>query len=247
MPGTYCVYKHTCPNGKVYIGLTGRNPKVRFQNGSGYRNNPHFQQAIKKYGWDNIEHSILQSGLDREKAMEAEKAYIAEFQSFDPRFGYNMTYGGESGPKHTEYVKKDISQKLKSYYSTPEHRAEAVKRATGHHHSAETKKKMSEAHKNPNENLREKLRIASAGRKYPNRAGTPHTEQAKKKISETKKGKHFGGTGKASKPVLCIETNIVYESVIAASKSIGKDYTSIYKCCCGKRKQAHGYTWRYAS
>ncbi len=246
MKNSYCVYMHLCPNGKVYIGMTGRDPDIRFQNGNGYRNNPHFNQAIQKYGWDAIQHSILKCGLNREEAMMLEKSYIAEFQSSDPRYGYNMTYGGESGPKLTDYVKQEISRKLKEYYSTPEHKKEAAERATGHRHSAETRKKMSEAHKNPSDEVRAKMRAASTGRKFPNRIRTPHTELTKRKISEAKKGKHFGGIGKKPKAVLCVETGIVYGSAIEASKILGKDYTSIYKCCCGKRKQAHGYTWRYA-
>lgn len=30
------VYKHTSPSGKVYIGITGREPKLRWDNGNGY-------------------------------------------------------------------------------------------------------------------------------------------------------------------------------------------------------------------
>ena len=33
----FIVYKHTSPNGKVYIGITKQNPKQRWGNGSGYR------------------------------------------------------------------------------------------------------------------------------------------------------------------------------------------------------------------
>ena len=31
----YCVYKHTTPSGKIYIGITGQEPHKRFQNGKG--------------------------------------------------------------------------------------------------------------------------------------------------------------------------------------------------------------------
>lgn len=33
----YCVYKHTTPSKKVYIGMTGQDPEKRWRNGSGYK------------------------------------------------------------------------------------------------------------------------------------------------------------------------------------------------------------------
>lgn len=30
MTENYSVYEHICPNGKRYIGITGRNPKIRW-------------------------------------------------------------------------------------------------------------------------------------------------------------------------------------------------------------------------
>lgn len=33
----YSVYKYTAPNGKVYIGITGKDPEKRWLNGRGYR------------------------------------------------------------------------------------------------------------------------------------------------------------------------------------------------------------------
>ena len=247
MDRSYCVYKHTCPNGKVYIGMTGQKPEVRFGRGSGYQNNPHFYRAIKKFGWDQIEHSILQRDLDRETAMAIERELIAEYRSSDRQYGYNMTYGGESGPKLTDYVKKDISEKLKLYYSIPENREKAVRRSTGKHPTEETRRKMSESHKNISESTREKLRSSARGRKYPGRVRSPMADQTKQKISISKKGKHYGGTGRKPKPVLCVETGMIFESSNAAGQFIGKESSSIRKCCCGIRDQAHGYHWRYVS
>ena len=33
----YCVYKHTSPSGKVYVGITKLKPKYRWNNGKGYK------------------------------------------------------------------------------------------------------------------------------------------------------------------------------------------------------------------
>jgi hypothetical protein len=101
MDNTCCVYKHTAPNGKVYIGITKKKPEERWLNGRGYIGNQHFYNAIKKYGWANIKHEILCRGQTREQACELEKEYIALFDSANPKHGYNKTYGGEIGSKPT--------------------------------------------------------------------------------------------------------------------------------------------------
>ena len=36
MENTYCVYIHTAPNGKMYIGQTSQKPEARWNNGRGY-------------------------------------------------------------------------------------------------------------------------------------------------------------------------------------------------------------------
>lgn len=110
MENNYCVYKHTTPSGKVYIGLTSRPPKERWKGGYGYKkSNPHFWSAIQKYGWDNIKHEILLSGLSKQQASEFEKMYICLYNSADRRYGYNKTYGGENGAKPTEETISKIS------------------------------------------------------------------------------------------------------------------------------------------
>ena len=89
----YCVYKHTTPNNKVYIGMTGVNPLQRWSNGEGYAGQPKFYKAILKYGWDNIRHEIVYSGLTMEEACEKEKEQIEKYGSV--RNGYNCSTGGE--------------------------------------------------------------------------------------------------------------------------------------------------------
>lgn len=90
----YCVYKHTTPSGKVYIGLTGKDPSTRWNNGNGY-NTQTFGHAVKKYGWNNIKSEILETNLTREEASTKEVDYILKYQSNDSCYGYNLTNGGE--------------------------------------------------------------------------------------------------------------------------------------------------------
>lgn len=91
----YTVYKHTAPNGKVYIGITSLEPERRWNKGRGYQRNYHFFNAILKYGWDNIEHSILHRGLAQSDAQIIEAQLIAQYHSDNPQYGYNNTVGGE--------------------------------------------------------------------------------------------------------------------------------------------------------
>lgn len=65
MEDKYCVYKHTAPNRKVYIGITRQRPEKRWVNGKGYLSNNYFTNAIKKYGWDKFKHEVLIDGIKR--------------------------------------------------------------------------------------------------------------------------------------------------------------------------------------
>lgn len=102
----YCVYKHTSPSGKVYIGITCQLPEDRWQGGLGYRRNAYFFRAILKYGWANFAHEILHSGLSKDEACAAEVALIAAYRSNEKAYGYNITSGGEMFKHSPESIKK---------------------------------------------------------------------------------------------------------------------------------------------
>ena len=243
----YLVYKHTSPSGKVYIGITVQEVKKRWQNGNGYQRNPHFWSAIQKYGWDNFEHEVLLTGLSKQEAAEEEKRLIKEINATDPLIGYNMTFGGDFGVKHTDEVKKRISQKLIEYYSNDSARQHNSIMHIGKKHSEETRRKMSETHRaNMTEEIRKRMGDAHRGLKYPNRQGHKQTEETKQKISYAKIGKHYGGNGKKPRPVLCVDTGVVYESAVIAAKENGCGFGSIYNACNGLSKKAHGLSWQYA-
>ena len=70
--------------------------------------------------------------------------------------------------------------------------------------------------------------------------GKEKTEEHKKHLSEARKGKNI----KLHK-LLCIETNIIYESIYEASHKTNICGSNIYRCCIGERKSAGGYHWEY--
>lgn len=244
MENTYCVYKHTAPNGKVYIGITCRDPEIRWRkDGSGYQTSPHFYSAIQKYGWDNIKHEILETGLSKEKACAEEKRLIAEFNSCDRACGYNQTYGGETGPKITEEIKKRISDSNIRHFSDVSIRNQISKRMVGMKRSEETRRKVSAAKK---------------GKKLP-----PFSDEHKRKISEYAKKRYLDEQSrdwqkkgiedakKKSKPVIQYSLDFTeiqtFESIKQAERMTGAKCGNISKCCNGKTKTAGGYIWRYAS
>lgn len=103
---SYCVYKHTSPSGKAYVGITRQRPEDRWQGGLGYRHNDYFFRAILKYGWENFTHEILHAGLDKETACAIESEIIQAEMYNDKRFGYNITNGGETFRHSPESIQK---------------------------------------------------------------------------------------------------------------------------------------------
>lgn len=132
MKKNYTVYKHIAPNGKIYIGQTGqKNPKRRWRRGEGYKPNAHFYNAIQKYGWDNIEHEIVATGLTKKEADWLEKYLIAFYETTDRTKGYNNTKGGDGSFEMTDEVKRKMSEAKLGVKKSDEHRkhlSEAHKR-----------------------------------------------------------------------------------------------------------------------
>lgn len=99
-------------NLKRYVGITSREKaEHRWQNGYGYKENTHFSNAVRKYGWDNFEHIVLISGITEVKAKELEKFYIDFWHTQDRNYGYNMTSGGDGTPNYhpSEETRKKLS------------------------------------------------------------------------------------------------------------------------------------------
>ena len=74
----WCVYKHTFPCGKSYIGITSKPPEERWDDGFGYETQRRLFAEIVRSGWENIEHEVLREGLDEAKARKIETNLIRE-------------------------------------------------------------------------------------------------------------------------------------------------------------------------
>ena len=97
MENGYTVYRHICPNNKMYIGITRKKPEDRFLNGQGYFDNKKFYKDIKKYGWDNIKHEILFENLSRKLALCIESIYIVFYNTCNECNGYNSREYSSNG------------------------------------------------------------------------------------------------------------------------------------------------------
>lgn len=105
----FCVYKHTSPSGKCYIGITTYSVKRRWKNGKGYPNNPYFTGAIKKYGWKNITHEILYTNISEIEAKTIEKNLIRYYKNNG--LSYNITDGGD-GHLGCSWIPSEETKKL---------------------------------------------------------------------------------------------------------------------------------------
>lgn len=94
----YSVYVHTVMNNnKKYVGQCVGDPKDRWGS-SGHRYKGQlFYRAIAKYGWQNIQHEVVATGLTLQEADALEKELIAKYRTTDRQYGYNIAIGGRDG------------------------------------------------------------------------------------------------------------------------------------------------------
>lgn len=85
----YTVYRHLFPNGKTYIGITRQTPEDRWQDGFGYQKNRKMFGDIVRFGWNNIEHQVLASGLSYGDAMAMERNLISGYGKDARSITYN--------------------------------------------------------------------------------------------------------------------------------------------------------------
>lgn len=250
MEKTYYVYKHTTPDGRIYIGITCQNTvEDRWEGGTGYRGQ-YFNEGIQEFGWDNIEHKVLIHGLTKEQAERWEIKLIKHYNSNDESYGYNKTRGGYKGiTTHSQKSRLLISKNNGRWH-------------LGKEIPEKTRKKISKSH---NKNKKSVRCIETgiiyescheAGRKTNTSVGhiitvckgnTPrkiaggyHWEYTDKKYSETKQYVQV-----KPRKVMCIETNTTYDSIMEASRKTGINRCCISDCIRGKQITAGTYHWKY--
>ncbi|ADG36121.1 putative Seg-like homing DNA endonuclease [Acinetobacter phage Acj61] len=169
----YTVYKVTNSiNGKIYIGAH----KTHDVNDSYLGSGRLILKAIAKHGTENFSKEILHVFETEQEMFDAESELVTEeFVKLDTN--YNIDLGGKGGGARSEEVRKKIAESMRIV-------------ATGKTHSAESKAKMSVAHKGKKLSNATKLKISKAtkGFKMPEEdvkrraellRGIPRSESAK--------------------------------------------------------------------
>jgi group I intron endonuclease len=165
-------------NDKYYIGQTSREFNVRIKahicEARTNKDNMIFHKALRKYGVENFEWSVLCECDNKEELNKKEECYIKEYNSVVPH-GYNLTYGGEGcvGYKHSDEHKKYISKIGKGRKHTEE--------ARKHMSEGQKGKKMPEAYKE----LRSEQMKGENNFFY----GKTHTLETKEKLRKINLGK----------------------------------------------------------
>ena len=226
---TWCVYCHTNKiNGKKYFGITCKKPEQRWKNGNAYKAQPVFGRAISKYTWNGFLHEIVADNLTQNEAKQKEIELIALYKTNCFRYT-NPSYGYNcTDGGDTSYIA-----------------------------SEETKQKMSASHRGiplseKTKQTMSKVRTGEGNSFY----GRHHTEESKRKISESRKGivvtpewknKIIAGQP-VRRAVYCVELNALYKGPSEAGTENGINYRHISECCKqkGHRKTVGGFHWLYA-
>ena len=186
-------------NSKIYIGQSVDIEKRWREHRSGLRgndhDNKHLQNAWNKYGESNFEFTVI-CECDESQLNTKEIDYIAKLKTYDPKVGYNKTYGGEGG-RHTEETRRKLSEAHKGKTLSEEHKRKMRENHAdfkgenapmyGKHHSKETRKRLSDINRGKTipEETREK--ISENNSRYWK--GKTRSEETREKISDSLKGR----------------------------------------------------------
>lgn len=269
----YYIYKIECTdNGKVYIGQTCDLQRRKREHFNDLKNNKHhsilLQRAYNKYGIEAFNHSLIEECTES-NANEREIYWINCYNSTNKHKGFNLDGGGsEKGISEITRLKRSENSR-KNYYTihykhlnSPKAREKKSKMFTGKGNPCYGKtpkewmdeetydkwiKDKSERFKENNplknghtEESKHKISLAMQGKNNPF-YGKKHSIQFKQRLSRERRG--------ASNPnavkVLCLNNDMLYDTITQASKELNLDGSSISKVCRGKINQTKGYKFKY--
>lgn len=145
MAKSYSVYMHIFPNGKKYIGITKQSPKDRWR--AGY--NQIMENAIAKYGWQNVKHEIVADNLTQDEAESIERRLIKENKTTNREYGYNILPGAPTAGMYPKTTKQRMSKAHKGRKHTDATIEKIRKWNIGRKMTEEAKVKNGNAHKKP--------------------------------------------------------------------------------------------------
>lgn len=245
-----CIYLWTnLINGKHYVGQIQNFYNRMMQYKNGYRNE-YLDKAIEKYGIDNFDISVIEHIEDFAKLDEREQYWLDYYESYIPSKGYNICQYASTtrGFRHSEETKQLLSKIKKE---NPVDNKGENHPLYGTHHSKEWKKQHSEQMKEKwatDEEYREFWHNKMSGEsnyfygvhligELNPMFGKHHSEETKKKISESKKGKYYGKSTK----VQCIETGEIFPSIQKCADYFHVNINGIYVALDKENRTCKGY------
>lgn len=197
----YLVINNT--NNKVYVGQTTRGFGIRYGgNIEKYPPNSHLGNSIRKYGLENF--TIIEEfkvASNKKELNKLEIDYIKTFKSYNPLYGYNKTMGGE-GNIPTEETRKKLSESSRK--SRHKYKQLHEKNGTAYWQQEEFLDRMSVVTRGKNNGMYGKRHTEESKRKMSKSSkgklagensphwGKPKSEETRRKISESRKGKYTG-------------------------------------------------------
>lgn len=241
-------------SGKIYVGKTARTLEIRMKEHLN-ETDTYIDRAIQKYGIDAFDVSVIEE-CDDEKLNEREIYWIAFYNCKKPN-GYNLTDGGEG---------------VIGYKFSPELIAQRSKSRQGKKFSEKARKALSNSKKGKKFSDEVRARMAQGSKsKCPIKcietgeifeSITAASKWAKIKrlnirrallhSTSTAGGYHWCYVDRNNpplrnqRPVKCVETGEIFESITSAAKSIGVSNGAIRNVLFGRNHTAGGYHWEDA-
>lgn len=223
--GIYCI--ENIVNNKKYIGQSKhvheRWKKHVYELDCGKHYNDYLQKSWDKYGKENFKFSVLEY-CDIENLDNREIYWISYYSTLDRNKGYNLKSGGQFLKNiYTDELRRKISKSIKESYSNQELRNLRSNFMTKRWEDPKYLESMS-------------------GENNP-MYGKHHSEEAKKKMSENRKGIPSATRNRTN--VFCIELNKIFDDATTAAKELSIDSSGILKVCRKERKTCGGYHWEF--
>lgn len=165
----------------------------------------------------------MYKNLTKEEAEQKEKELIAQFNTTDPRYGYNVAEGGsDTAKRHRKVVCINTGEVFLTAKEA------GIKYNVNVYNACRENGKTAGTHPITKERL--------IWQYYDEWLIKPKEHKIIKRIKDIKKEK---------KKYICVETGVIYNSVKEAANSINVNCSGISKVCRGKQKTAGGYHWQY--
>ncbi len=244
-----CVYGIiNIKNGKIYVGSTTNFSRRKGEHLWMLKNNkhknPHLQSAWNKYGEEYFKFIILEKITDDRSVYDVEQIYIDKYKSYEKKIGYNLCRFSNT-IDNTKTKKKvyqydyecnlikvfdsiaEAGESLNSNYSGISHCCRGINK---------TYKNFIWVYEN-NNNVEYISQIAKFAK------NRKHTEETKKRISETKNKKDYN----IHVIQMDINNNFIaeYKSIKEASRNTRANEEVISGCCKGKYKKGKGFLWKF--